>query len=337
MQHLDDGLIQEIIDGEIPSPDLVLLQAHLAGCDVCRARLAAARAAATEADDLLVMLDEVEPASAHPEPVVLPIRRPHWSRNLAWAASLVLAVGLGYASRDVLDPIVPASLSVQEATGGEQPASDITNRAAADADAVGPVEEPVPPGQAPAATTATTATPEPRRDQANPPPTVGAGRPSNAELREQVLPQAAPPASGAGVAANAEGTRLRALGVAEREATDPRAEGRLTQPSPTAFERSPTQAGSLGLADAAKAMVAAREVDLPTAMRLLGGSIKLIDGMVPHRLDAAGNEVMVVYRVAQGELFLSQHRDGALLEWNLTAPPGFPTDSLAVLRTRVKP
>ena len=106
MQHLDDGVIQEMIDGEIASRDLPPLQAHLASCDACRARLEAARMAASEADELLLMLDEVEPSAPVASPVVVPITRPHWSRNLAWAASLMLAVGLGYAGRDTISGVL---------------------------------------------------------------------------------------------------------------------------------------------------------------------------------------------------------------------------------------
>jgi hypothetical protein len=90
-------------------------------------------------------------------------------------------------------------------------------------------------------------------------------------------------------------------------------------------------------ADAAKSTVAAREVQLPAALQILGGSIKLIDGMVPQRLDASGDEVMVVYRVRQGELLLVQRRVSDSLAWRLAAPPGFPGDSLRVLRGKVKP
>ena len=84
-------------------------------------------------------------------------------------------------------------------------------------------------------------------------------------------------------------------------------------------------------------MVAAQAIDFPAALRILGGTIKLIDGMVPQRVDAAGGEVMVVYRVAQGELLLVQRRVADSLSWRLAAPAGFPADSLAVLRGRVRP
>jgi anti-sigma factor RsiW len=134
MQHLDDGLIQELIDGEIPSQDLGPVQSHLAACEPCRTRLEAARMNAGEADELLLMLDEVDAAPPVSEPAVVPIARPHWSRNLAWAASLVLAAGIGFASRDVLNPIVPATLQDQGATGDGRQATRAAEEGAPDAE-----------------------------------------------------------------------------------------------------------------------------------------------------------------------------------------------------------
>ena len=344
MQHLDDGLIQEIIDGEIPSRDLVPLQAHLAGCDACRHRLDVARMAATEADELLLMLDEAEPAAAVADPVVLPIRRNHWSRNLAWAASLVLAVGLGYASRDVLNPIVPTPSAVQEATRDTRRAPN-TEQSVGASGIAPTATAPLPEGPAssriaqqdvaaqdPAAPAAAQ---DARRDQANATPPVGALRAPESAPREQFAPPAAPVTAGSGVGSAEEGARQRALSVAEREGSDSRAERRLTQPAPSLTNRAAGR--SLELADAAKALGAAREVDLPTAMQLLGGSIKLIDGLVPQRLDAAGNQVTVVYRLFWGELLLTQRREGERLEWDLVAPRGLPADSLTVLRGKVRP
>lgn len=344
MQHLDDGIIQEILDGEIPSRDLGPLQIHLSACDACRARLDAARMAASEADELLTMLDEMAPAVPVAAPVVLPFKRPHWSRNLAWAASLALAVGLGYASRDVLNPAVPTMTELQRATGDGQQATGDTGRVLRDGELgesvtdaattqAAPSESPASRATSPGATAVppavSAATPDARRDQ--PPPPAPALSPG----RDQALSPAAPTALGGGVAASAEGARQTTLSAAGLES----ARERRAEATPqAAFGRSSAnRAVSPALADAAKAMVAAREVDLSTAMRLLGGSIKLIDGMVPHRLDAAGDEVMVVYQVFWGELLLSQHREGSRLEWNLSGPPGFPADSLAVLRGKVKP
>ena len=50
--HLDDGTIHELLDGEIPSAQLPPLQAHLAACAECRARLDSARELVDFSDEL---------------------------------------------------------------------------------------------------------------------------------------------------------------------------------------------------------------------------------------------------------------------------------------------
>jgi hypothetical protein len=109
--HLDDGTIQELLDGEVPSTALPPLQAHLAGCAECRARLELARAMMAEADELIELLDA--PATpAQPTPVAVPAPRAAsrpWIRRLAWAASLVIAVGAGWYARGDVQRVLPAT------------------------------------------------------------------------------------------------------------------------------------------------------------------------------------------------------------------------------------
>jgi hypothetical protein len=78
-------------------------------------------------------------------------------------------------------------------------------------------------------------------------------------------------------------------------------------------------------------------LDLPEAMRRLGGSIKLVEGWVPVRLEGAGGEVAVIYASAWGTVQLRQSRDGETLTWRLVAPSTVPDDSLSAWRSRVKP
>ncbi|HEV8150223.1 MAG TPA: hypothetical protein VGP61_08580, partial [Gemmatimonadales bacterium] len=85
-----------------------------------------------------------------------------------------------------------------------------------------------------------------------------------------------------------------------------------------------------------KVMAPAEPITLPDAVRRLGGSLRLIDGMVPLRLEAQGPDVRVVYPAAQGELVLSQQLIDGRIVVRLLAPPGFPADSLARLRARVR-
>lgn len=327
MQHLDDGLIQELIDGEVSSHDLIPIQAHLAGCAACQSRLDAARMAASEADELLLLLDEADQASTDSPMVMLPTRRPHWSRNLAWAASLVLAAGLGFASRDMLLPPV-------------QP-NDAATTAPVLRDAMTAAQE-----QAPAITA-------PPVEQVLPPPAsemreAAAAPDARGNTAENPAPTAArspEPALASGVAAPRQAASETVLATGEQEASAGQRSERMAGATPTTQLRRampPGQAQSFESADAAKALSTqqltsrvAREVDLPAAMRLLGGSIKLIDGMIPEHLEAAGDEVRVVYQVFWGELILSQRREGDRIEWDLIAPAGFPADSLAVLRSRL--
>ena len=89
------------------------------------------------------------------------------------------------------------------------------------------------------------------------------------------------------------------------------------------------------LADRA-GFAAPQPATLPEAIRVLGGSLRLIDGMIPDRLEILGRTVRVVYRTGFGELLLSQELLDGTLRDTLIAPLGFPADSLERLRRRVR-
>jgi hypothetical protein len=79
-------------------------------------------------------------------------------------------------------------------------------------------------------------------------------------------------------------------------------------------------------------------VDFPEAVRRLGGRIRLVDGLVPTRLEALGDTVRVGYRLGRGrDIWLRQFRVGDTVAYALLAPPEFPADSLASLTSRVTP
>jgi hypothetical protein len=81
-----------------------------------------------------------------------------------------------------------------------------------------------------------------------------------------------------------------------------------------------------------------RTIDFPEAVRRLGGRIRLLDGLIPSRLEALGDTVRVGYRVGRGqEVWLRQFRVGDTVAFALLPPPGFPADSLARLTARVTP
>jgi hypothetical protein len=71
------------------------------------------------------------------------------------------------------------------------------------------------------------------------------------------------------------------------------------------------------------------------ATTLLGGQLRLIDGMVPTRLEQVGTAVRVVYSLERGELFLEQRREADSLAVTLIGPMLSP-DSLGKLRQKIR-
>ena len=109
MSHLDEGLLHAILDGEIGSAELKAIEAHLAGCRECEARLEEARRFKDEAFGMITALDDQpvrvgDLAGAAPALLAADLRRragtgkklPAWAPGLAWAATIVAAIGLGW-------------------------------------------------------------------------------------------------------------------------------------------------------------------------------------------------------------------------------------------------
>lgn len=97
MSHVDDGTLHGYLDGQLTSMEVVKLEAHLAECEACRARLAEERELAQRA---LGILSHAAPPDAAIPPLrhvtSAPLRRwPAWM-PAAWAASLLLALGGGW-------------------------------------------------------------------------------------------------------------------------------------------------------------------------------------------------------------------------------------------------
>ncbi len=100
MSHVDEGTLHAYLDGELAPVERERVDTHLKGCPACQARLAAERAILERASRLLGMATPPERAmppltQLRRPPVVWRLRRP-----LAWAATLILAVGLGWFARD---------------------------------------------------------------------------------------------------------------------------------------------------------------------------------------------------------------------------------------------
>jgi hypothetical protein len=96
MSHVDDGTLHAYLDGQLSPVEREQLERHLAACPACRARLDEERALIERADALLAL-------AAPPERAIPPFHelrhaRP-WMRlrlPLAWAATVLLAVGFGW-------------------------------------------------------------------------------------------------------------------------------------------------------------------------------------------------------------------------------------------------
>ncbi len=90
MSHPDEGVLQELLDGELAPADEAVVRAHVAGCAPCTTALAALTTAQLEADAIVSRL-VLEP----------PLRRPArrtWPnlRLLGLAASAVLVAGTSW-------------------------------------------------------------------------------------------------------------------------------------------------------------------------------------------------------------------------------------------------
>ena len=101
MLHVDEGTLHSYLDGELSADERAAVEIHLSQCATCRASLAEERALRERASAVLGVARPVE----RPAPPFEQLRRQstrspwHVRRSIAWAASVVLAVGLGYSLR----------------------------------------------------------------------------------------------------------------------------------------------------------------------------------------------------------------------------------------------
>ena len=98
MSHVDDGTLHAYLDGELSPAEAQGVEAHLAQCPSCRGRLEEERALIARAHEVLGLAlppDRELPLLRAGD--VKPPARLWWQvrRPLAWAATIVLALGVG--------------------------------------------------------------------------------------------------------------------------------------------------------------------------------------------------------------------------------------------------
>lgn len=327
--------MQALLDGEIPAAELAPITTHLAGCEACRARLDELRALMGEADTLIQSLGDGAPASGAPARGAIaqaPPRLPVY-RRLAWAATVLFAAGVGYwagdpgPSRAAIGPVdAEVTLSQAPATNPPPAAEPMTMSEQATAGNPAPARPNAP---APAEGAAST-----ERRAAPPPTAIAADARADTSAKVVVLGDSALivrraetilPDTSSLAGRRALGATLQALSERARQENRLAAGAQLREAAPSA---------PMALQRSGVAVEGFAPVGLTEAVAVLGGSLRLVDGLVPDRLEASSTTVRVIYPLREGELVLEQRLEGDSLRVSLRGP--LSRDSLAVLRGRVR-
>lgn len=104
MQHPDEGMIHTWLDGELSQEEAATLEAHVAGCDQCRAAVAEARGFIAASSRIVGALDNVPSGVI---PVAKPAKRMWYSSPQFRAAAAVLIVA--GASLLIMKPVTQKS------------------------------------------------------------------------------------------------------------------------------------------------------------------------------------------------------------------------------------
>ena len=261
MQHAEEGTLHAYLDGELDAAERAELERHLSVCVPCRNALAEARTFLSESDGMIRALDVATPnaAPAHPRNATRPFVR---LTTLAWAASILLAVGLGYSLRNTPLPTPATPVATDEA------GTPVAQSAAL---------SPAPTATPPSARGDVAARPSP----AAPTPDATAGK-VVADARDAANEPPATPTAGAGVSAMAS---------AEPQPAAPRPARALPPVAGSAPEHVAIVDGvpvdttearrSFGPANTP----APRRITMDEAVAHLGGTIRLIDGLAPQRVE----------------------------------------------------
>lgn len=322
MPHLDEGLLMALLDGELTGTEQQEAELHLQSCAECSTRVKELEGFMQEADGLVSDL-VVPPVSSPPAPVAERRARHLSPQTLAWAASIVAALGLGYAGSTLLNsndrgPTLAtreAERSVDAPTTQEAPLSPPTTPQAALSEERAP--QPTAGGAGVATRSTTEGLVRREADNANTPSNASTViRPNAAEIGQN---GAAGEQEAAGVASISRDTvrpteqqaKLADFARAQRSESDRRQAPALQALAPR--DEVTTRQRLEGLSGASDRSF--RSISMEDAVRQLGGVILLIDGLTPEEFsvavaDGGRPRVQVLYRVGPTEtrLVLEQHR-----------------------------
>jgi hypothetical protein len=267
VQHADEGTLHSYLDGELTPAEVMELERHLSVCAPCRAKFTEAKRFLGVADELIPLLDTV-PAGTR-SPATAPKGKRPWPIRpaaLAWAASIVLAAGVGYAWR--AQPVMPAPAAVAPQL------SDVATDAAPAAAPAQPHDPQV--AVRPRATPRREATADAAREA--PAPTALAA----AEISPPAAPAPAPlrqeeSTGGAGAVSSTMGLSAKSTDAARANDNVALVEG-VPVDTTAAGQRQRFAFGPGTTADP-------KRITLDQAVDLLGGSIQLIDGLTPQRVE----------------------------------------------------
>ncbi len=105
MSHVDDGMLHAYLDGGLSALDAVRVERHVTDCGACQVRLDQARALIQRAARLLEWASPPADRAAPPLAELRPAAAPRWQVPVAWAATIVIALGAGiYGGQALLRP-----------------------------------------------------------------------------------------------------------------------------------------------------------------------------------------------------------------------------------------
>jgi hypothetical protein len=321
MLHLDEGVVHELLDGELDVEEAETVRRHLAECGDCLRLYREAQEMVSEADRVIASLDDVPPELNEgfgPEiglpappaanvgagaPVVLMptgVQAPRWRRmrprNGIWAAALLLLAGGGYlifrSDKTPEATGVPPLLATFPLSGGSAPSTDSLD-AAADARATAALAARPPFGTSPAADSARdTASRKATRDSVTQLADAGR-RASNRDTATDepaatptVTPPAAKPAAAKTSAPAGQVAASRTLAAAPPPERRPAARAEQTTADFSAADNAaPAREAAAAPAGPPTLDVQAQittRIGLDDAKRALGTSLHAIDGLRPR-------------------------------------------------------